>query len=476
MRSFVVLCLFAMPAVGQEKEPTLPVEKLTLRAAAAPMPVLRYELLPNYKEQVAGNAALSYHRAMLLKAEIREVDPQAAGKRDERIDEMAAKPLKEIKVEDLSNYLQTYRLIFRELENGARRDHCDWDLEKRIDQEGIGVLLPEVQKMRELARLLSLRCRLHMAEGKIEDAIRDVQIGFSMARHIGDGPTLIQSLVGMAVFNIFAKRLEEIIETDKSPNLYWSLTALPRTLFDMRKPLEGEMRSLEGTLPMLRDLDKGPLTPEQATKLLDQWASGLGRIGGEEWMPPRFALAGLVALHHPKARKALLAMGRGENEINAMPAAQVVLLESLLKFKGMRDELFIWFNMPYAEARLGYTKAEEKFRRMKHEGAGDILQGGLLMLLPAVSKVHFATVRTERRVATLRTIEALRLHAAEHGQWPERLGDVKIVPIPDDPTTGRPFDYERSADGKNAMLYGPPPKGETAHVGNAFKYELNLVK
>ncbi len=478
MRSVTVLLLFALPVFGQADQPPLTVTKLMLKAAAAPVPVLRYELLPNYREQIPGNAALSYHRAMLLKAEHREVDPIAAGQRDQRIDEMAAKPAKDVNVEELRTYLSTYRLIFREMENGARREKCDWDLERRIDSEGIGVLLPEVQKMRELARLLSLRCRMHIVEGKIDDALRDVQTGFAMARHVGDGPTLIQSLVGMALFNIFAKRLEELIELPKCPNLYWSLTALPRPFFDMRRPLEGEMRSLEGTLPVLRTLDKGPVSPEQAQKMLDQWIGGLAQLAGDhglEWTPRRVVLAGFVALQHPNARKALLALGKTEAEVNAMPATQVVLLESLIRFKSMRDEMFIWFNMPYPEARQGLAKADEKFRRLHAEGAGDIFQGGLMMMLPAVNKVHFASVRTERRIAELRTIEALRLHAAEIGQFPDKLSDITLVPVPDDPVTSKPFDYERTSDGK-AHLSGPPPKGEPAHVGNAFKVELTLKK
>lgn len=476
MRSLALLTLLALPALSWADEPALPTEKLTVRAQAASIPVLRYELLPGYREQMAGNAALSYHRAMLLKGEQRDADPQAAAQRAEKIDEMAAKPAKEVNVKELRDYLATYRLIFREMETGAKRDHCDWDLEKRLDADGIGVLLPEVQKMRELARLLSLRCRLHTVEGKLDDALRDVQIGFAMARHVGNGPTLIQSLVGMAFFHIFAKRLEEIIATDKSPNLYWSLTALPRPYFDLRRPMEGEMRILEGTLPMLRDLDKGPLSPEQASKLLDSWASGMRQLWDQtEWMPQRFTLAGLVALHHPNARKALLAMGRSEPEVNAMPAAQIVLLESLLKFKSIRDEMFVWFNVPYPEARIGLTRSDEKIRRMRAEGAGDVFQGGLMMLLPAVQKVHFSSFRTERRTAQLRVIEALRMHAAEKGQFPEKLSEITTVPIPEDPITGRPFEYERSSDGK-ALLSGAPPKGESAHLGNAFKLELTLQK
>jgi hypothetical protein len=42
-----------------------------------------------------------------------------------------------------------------------------------------------------------------------------------------------------------------------------------------------------------------------------------------------------------------------------MPAGQVVLLDALIRFKSMRDEMFIWFNMPYPETRQGLAKADE---------------------------------------------------------------------------------------------------------------------
>jgi hypothetical protein len=215
MRSLALLATyFALPTAAFAQAagaPAVPVVRLTVSASSAPVPVLRYELLPNFREQVPGNAALSYHRASLLLTEARQGDSKKAVERDQQIDEMAAKPVKEIKIEELREYLQSYRNVLREVEMGAKRDKCDWDLERRADADGIGLLIPEIQKMRELARLLSLRCGLHIAEGKIAEAIQDVRTGFAMSRHIGDGPTLIQALVGFAIYAIFAGRLEQII-------------------------------------------------------------------------------------------------------------------------------------------------------------------------------------------------------------------------------------------------------------------------
>src|SRR5579862_6122949 len=213
----------------QAQQPVVPTVKLALKPAAAPVPLIRFELLPNFREQVPGNAALAYHRAILLLGMKKRESASAKEQFDTdiKIDDMIAKPAHEIDRRALSEYLQGYNSIFREVEAGAKCNQCDWGLDHAIDAEGIGVLLPEIQKMRELGRLLSARCTLHCVEGKLNEAFRDVQSGFAMAHHVGKGPTMIQMLVGVALFHMFEARLEQILVMPDCPNLYWSLTALP---------------------------------------------------------------------------------------------------------------------------------------------------------------------------------------------------------------------------------------------------------
>jgi hypothetical protein len=81
----------------------------------------------------------------------------------------------------------------------------------------------------------------------------------------------------------------------------------------------------------------------------------------------------------------------------------------------------------------------------------------------------------DRKIAALRTIEALRLYAAAHGgQLPDRLAEVTAVPMPIDPVTGRPFEYTRKGD--TATLEGPPPEGDDSHAGNTLRYSLTIKR
>jgi len=94
-------------------------------------------------------------------------------------------------------------------------------------------------------------------------------------------------------------------------------------------------------------------------------------------------------------------------------------------------------------------------------------------LLPALIKVQSAQTRLERKIAALRVIEALRLHAAANdGRLPDKLTDVTLVPVPDDPGTGKPFGYERDQDTATLISQIPAEKPEVS----GLRYRLTIRK
>jgi len=481
-RRFLLTLFAAMPGLALAQPPKnleLTEVKLTLRPAASPNPPILYELLPNSRSRTPGNAVLMYYRALLMMGENASSasGPKERQERARKFNEMLEKPVDDALLRSMSEYLESQRLAIRELEAGARCSACDWRREERVNADSIAVMLPEVQKMRELAHLLNIRCRMHIGRRQAAKALGDVQIGFALARHVGEGNNLIQSLVGVAIFHIFAKRLEEILELPDCPNLYWSLTALPRALFDVRRPLEFEIRSLEASLPAWEEIDK-PMSAEQARAALDKCFSSIQQLSGAVDVGPAtspLALAGLVATRLPGAKQRLRQLGRTEAELDAMPAAQIILLESVIHFRSIRDELTVWFSAPYLEAAQGLKQVEEKVRKLSAQPV-DVHSTLLGLLVPAANKARSASVRTERRIALLRTIEALRLYAAANeGKFPTKLSDLNLTPVPADPATSKPFEYELTKEGK-ALLTAPTPQGEKANPGNTLKYELTLKR
>lgn len=75
----------------------------------------------------------------------------------------------------------------------------------------------------------------------------------------------------------------------------------------------------------------------------------------------------------------------------------------------------------------------------------------------------------------LRTIEAIRLHAAAYkGELPAKLADVTVAAIPNDPVLGKPFEYTVSKG--RFTLWAPPPAGESPANANSLKYEIKVGK
>ena len=94
------------------------------------------------------------------------------------------------------------------------------------------------------------------------------------------------------------------------------------------------------------------------------------------------------------------------------------------------------------------------------------------ILLPGFKPVAIAKFTNEREFAALQILEALRIYAAaHHGRLPERLSDITEVPVPLDPTQGKPFFYH--AEGNTATLESPNPPDSP--LERYLKYEIQMV-
>lgn len=457
----------AAPAAADAQpgpEPT----RLTVRPAAAPSPALKYELLPTLEDQSPGNAALVYYRAFSPEwwGQIRQPNMW------EKLDSALKTPLQQVARGDLGWVRRD--VMLREVDRGARRSYVDWDMTELLRRDGFSLLLPDMQAFREIALLLAVRARLEMAVGEYDKALYTLQTGFALAHHVSDGPTLVQDLVGLAIAHIMLNQLEELIQQPRAPNLYWALTDLPRPFADLRKAMQGEKLGLYGTLPELRDLETTRLTPEQEQKLLPLLGgeSGLDQVlfeGRRSGSANRLIAVAVVLRLYPDAKQALIAEGRPPEQVEALPALQVVLLRSLHWYRRWMDDVVKCNGLPYWEAEPRLREVERRLRWSRASGEGH----PFLALVPAVAKVTFAAVRTDRRIAALRCVEAVRLYAAAHdGKLPAVLGDITEVPVPVDPVTGRAFDYRASGD--HATLHAPPPPGQQPNEGNMVNYELTL--
>lgn len=106
--------------------------------------------------------------------------------------------------------------IFSNMERAARFESCDWQLPVR-EGNYIAMLIPEVQQTRTYARLLSAKAHLEIVEGKYDEAVRTLQCGYSEARHVAQGPTLVSGLVGVTIAAIMSNQVQQLIQQPDAP-------------------------------------------------------------------------------------------------------------------------------------------------------------------------------------------------------------------------------------------------------------------
>jgi hypothetical protein len=483
--ALVTLLTLPVPAWPQDVSPTS--ISIVLRPSAEPSPALKYRLLPERRSLVPGNAAVFYHRAI----ELYDQAAQQAARRMEpgkfaAIEEQATGawmngPLESVSLDQARQRLDTYRTALVEANLGARRQTCDWEFDLR--SEGTELLLPEIQNMRSILRLVVLKARVAVIDGKVDEALEWIQTGYAMARHVAEGPVLIQGLVGVAMSTGTTKALEDLIQAPGAPNFFWALANRPRPFVDLTKAIDGERSFLEREIPSLRELDGPPWSVDKARTCSEELRAKLFKLAGyaphspsasgspgiEDWTS-RLGLAALVAQTYPEAKAALIARGRSAAQVDAMPTVQVALLHTFLSYQKVRDDVFKWTGIPYYEASQRMNEAA--IVRMTQVQASPLMRM-FAMMIPAIQSSQMAQLRIDRQLDAVQCIEAIRIYAAAHGKFPSALKDIADAPVPLDIATGQPFSYRVLGD--HAILSAPSP-GRQNIPRYRISYDLKWVR
>lgn len=441
---------------------------MTVDPAGATSPALRYRLIRGGRERKPGNAASHYYRALTLLQE-----QEKFGKRLQEIIEEVEKLGKENRqlsgfpVDKVREFLGHCGPILKEIESGVACEKCDWgvDVQSLSTREAIELRLPEIQNSRTLARIVMLKARLAIVDRNYDDAFSAIQMGFQLGHDVGKFPTLISSLVGIAITSISTQPLMELISEPNAPNFYWATASVPKPFIDLIPPLEHECNwALK--IPLLEEAEKSH-TPEEWKRLLSETFQLIQQLKGDSSLNSQdgsdsntqIDLLQWILREYPRAKEELTLLGFTPEQVEAMPVIQVVALHDarLIPFK--RDELLCWSYLSYAQAKESLDRIES--RRETPAGARSATDlneslGLFGMLHPAVGLVAEAVARMDRRMVRIRAIEGLRIHAAANGnRFPSSLDEVKLVPIPSDPITGKPILYR--LEGKTAVLEFPPP-------------------
>jgi len=436
--------------------------------------VLHFALLPELRDQVTEDAGPLYKKA----AELLLKTPASQSERSLLYNWMQFKwgqlPLAELPRDEVRAALAVFKEPLDLLERAGRCENCDWGMTQRVRESGVAVLLPELQPLRLAMVILALKVRLELAEDRPERALQTLQVAYQMGRRLTEAPTLISALVGFAMTSIANGMLEQIMAHPKAPNLYWSLTSLPRPFAAIRKPFQGERLMVYSTFPgsqaVANDLQAGPM-PEKQLQDLTKRFFGISEERSNFFT--RLQLASLISMKHEAAKRALVAAGRPRARVESWPHIQVALMHALLEYDQAFDELLKLQTLPYTEIRPVLDKLDRQFKDTQGRRSDAPALPLARLMLPATSKILAARARLDRSFAALRCVEAIRLHTAGNGGiFPTSLNDIKEVPIPVCPVTGKPFEYRLQGD--TALLTAPLVQSGSAPVIQPLVYELTM--
>ncbi|MHC4403175.1 MAG: hypothetical protein ACYTG0_26235 [Planctomycetota bacterium] len=463
--ALALLCLEAQAGENRDdgkrewREGDAYVMNLTLQPAPEPTPALKYRLTTRDLDLLDRNAAVYYLKAMGYleqRVALQEVmnrikkgfeDARKQGKGLGPPYEWLEMSLEEMPLDDVKQFLSLVSFQRPFLREAARCRRCDFENDIRDAENPIGVLLPDVQSMRELARYQTLRFKVALREHRFDEALEIMRENYMMARHMSEHDCIVTCLVGMAVAGMTNTDQSLLfIQQPGAPNLYWALSAMPRPLIDMRPAwsTEGELLYLQ--IPPFKEVNEAPQSIEYWQTFADRLIDPLGQLVTMEYHQAgvwfgdhtvaRTSLTSYCIAAYPGAKRYLIETCRmSPEQVEAYPIAQVVALAVVRSWDQLRDEELKWVYVPRWQAE---GRGSDLMKAFDEIGPASALA---YLLIPAMAAAREASVRTERDFAMLQTVESLRMYGAGHnGKFPRSLDELEL-PAPVDPYTNRPFQY-----------------------------------
>ena len=309
----------------------------------------------------------------------------------------------------------------------------------------IDVLLPGVQRSRDLARALAARAMWELGEGSQVDAWRDLMTMHRLGRLVGQGPTVIEYLVGIAIESL---------------------------------AINGELQFLSETNP--------------SAKMLKLYRKQLDRLPPRALVSEKLDVGERTCFLDSAHRMARCQMTLkeisegGENNSLIEKLAESVLAQSvdwdevLKSANKWYDRLAEISRMPdYRERTAAMQKFDEEVKKLTEQRRGPLallpLLGGkpaitqalsetlITLLLPSVTQVYRAEGRIVQRMHNVELAFALAAWRSEHDSYPESLETLApkyIAEVLKDLFTGQPLKYERKAEGYRFYSFGTNEKDD----------------
>jgi hypothetical protein len=283
----------------------------------------------------------------------------------------------------------------------------------------LATLLPHIQEVREVARLLELDALRWGQKGDVENALRSAAGAFNAGRSFGDEPFIISQLVRIACIGMASSAIERALALGEPSEK--TLSGL-QSLVEQEESHPTLASALRGERALQHEILVGLTNGSMPTKSL--FADFPNGFRWDELMR-RWEGTGAIRREHPQVLKLISkAIDNARLPAHEQPAAAKVLQEKIAR-------------MPPRSTTL--TRA----------------------LLPATDRYAVAGQRKLATVRCLKVLLALERQRLRTGAWPAKLTELTpqlLVSVPEDPFDGKPLRYRVLPGG--AVVYSVGPDGK----------------
>ncbi len=441
-------------------------------AADGPSAAPRHSLWPDSLNSTRDNAAPLYLAGMIQIPNFWQSDRRLW----EIGDRLWEATPDNINAAEAEEYYSHFDRTFQMIAPVIHRPRVVWDWPWH--EQGYAALLPHLNQMRYIQQILTFRTKLDLSRHDFPAALSRIRQVNVMARHTGDHDeaVLVEGLVGVGIAAQAARAVIFVAERPEAPSLYHALLSLPEPMFRARTWIDMEHRMFRESAPALYTPE---LMDERAWVGVWRQFSFIG-LSPEAWnydkLPADEQLrvaeelaAARREMMLPAAIEYFAARGGDEAALRAEAAANPYPMLARYMTGTMddhMDEAAALVQLPFEAAlpRLTALAGEAEAIQWWHDSNPDDQSEDSLS--PRFDRGLLAVQRLRQSIAALIILEALRDHAAEHGQWPDSLEELRLF-IPADPITGRAFEYYR--DGARFTL-----RGAQDRPNSGFEWRVSL--
>jgi tetratricopeptide (TPR) repeat protein len=248
INSKCIILLFITTAVYANQ--SLPWVELTLNPSKTTQAEQKLRLLPTVEEQTDADAVPLYQKA---------IQSLPADFNQKQFSDWRSLPPDQLPTKEIESELKKLKPTLDLLTQAAGCKQCNWPFIKpgTVSKQ----FMDDLSKYRQCAFILDVQTRLQIAQGQYDQAMNTLKISLAMAKNLGDAPTLIQGLVGIAIAALNLSSIDQFIQSENAPNLYWALEGLPQPLVDVNKAIKIETDNLKNYNILMRKAFEKQLKP-----------------------------------------------------------------------------------------------------------------------------------------------------------------------------------------------------------------------